>query len=308
MFSLRELEDVLRRGDAKIEYHFDPRGAPPVELPVADRAVDPDIPERPATQAFRQAFFGDRLGLSLGPLVLSHSYRSRRDREQYGGRAAVFDLRETEGHIRIQPRESITVNTIENITLGGGHAALTLPRLTQATAGMVLSASYIDPWWSGLAVLHMVNLAGRPIDMRFGERIAVTRIYAIAGGPLDPSVRERFAEKSHHFGLTWERLLTSDADPFPMRKRVVAPNRLQRLAGSTDHVTRRLLSAVGGISVLLGGAFWLGDLNNRVDRATQAGEDVRRVEEDVRREQRRIDQLEVRVQQLQRRTRQSSRP
>lgn len=293
----QEFENHLRQGDIKIVYHFDPGVDPPAELPEEQRVVDPDEPDRPATRAFAASFFGDRLGLTLGPLVLSHAYRSRRGRTKYKNLDGVFDLRRTAGTIRIAPRESITVNTIESIGLTGTLAATTLPRLTQATAGMVLSASYIDPWWSGLPVLHMVNLAGRPIDLRFGERIAVTRVYPTAGAPLAPSTRERFAEKSHHFGLGWERILSSDADPFPMRKRTVAPNRVQRLVGSTDHVARRLAGfGLTGVGVLAG-AFWLGGLNDRVDR-TQ--EDVRRVQDAVRTEQRRADRLELQIEALMR--------
>src|SRR4051794_12619265 len=128
MLTEDRLADMMRRGEISLRYHWDPRQQPPALLP--DLAVDPADVDRPATQAFRTNFFGDRLGLTLGPLILSHRYARLRGRKNFQDFPAVFDLRETGDRIVIRSGESLTVNTIEHVTLGGSLAAITLPRLT----------------------------------------------------------------------------------------------------------------------------------------------------------------------------------
>jgi dUTPase len=286
MLAESRLLELMASGEFRLTYHWDPRQQPPDQLAVPE--VSADDAAQPAAQAFRTAFFGDRLGLTLGPLVMSHRYAKLRGRKNFRDMAGVFDLRETDNRIELRPGESVTVNTIENVTLGGSLAAVTLPRLTHATAGLVLSPSYIDPHWQGVLVLHLVNLAGHRLELRFGERIAVTRIYEIAGPPLDDQFRARFAEKSHHFGLSWARVLNG-ADPFPLRKGP-PPTRLrpEAIAGATRKTAAAL--AAGGFTLLffLGLIYQYGRLSNRVDETVQ-------LESQLDRAVRRIDVLDVRL-------------
>jgi dUTPase len=257
----------LRSGEVEISYSFDPFTTPPEPLP-PNSAVEPDNAESRATKIFERAFFGDRLGLTLGPLVLSHKYGWTRGRRRYKGRSGVFDLRETQQKIQIQPGESITVNSNEKVALGSHTGAITLPRLSHATAGLVLSPSYIDPYWNGILVLQMVNLSSRPFELTFGEKFAITRFYDLQGNPLPAHFRTRFAEKSHHYGLSWERVLTSDADPFPLRKQPV-PSLLNR----SDWTARELASRYGkalsvagvSVAVLVTALLSIGRLQDRLD-------------------------------------------
>jgi dUTPase len=275
MLSEAEVMERLRSGQVRVTYAFDPLTDPPQRLP-SDSSVDPNENTARATQIFQQAFFGDRLGLTLGPLVLSHRYAWKRDRRRYKGRSGVFDLRLTDGRIRIQPGESITVNSNEQVALGSHTGAITLPRLSHGTAGLVLSASYIDPYWDGILVLQMVNLAARPFELAFGEKFAVTRFYDIQGPPLPIELRTRFAQKSHHYGLSWERILSSDADPFPLRKQP-APS----LIRAADWTPLQLLSRfgrpflAGGVSivVVVSALLYLGQLQNQLNGLSELRRD-----------------------------------
>ena len=221
MLSRSGVEQRLRAGQVRISYFFDPSAAGgPAQL-TQSAPVDPDQPGSLGTQIFLRNFFAQRLGLTVGPLVLSHQYDWHRKRKRYKGIPGVFDLRLSGGNIALLPGESVTVNSIEHVTLGSNTGAITYPRLSHATAGLVLSTSYIDPYWDGILVLHLTNTARRPILLRFGEKFASTMFYDIVEGPVEPETRDKFVQKSHHYGLSWERILSSDADPFPLRKQPV---------------------------------------------------------------------------------------
>jgi deoxycytidine triphosphate deaminase len=243
----KALEGLIDEKRVAISYHFDPLAKPPVELTSQD--VNLESPDSKATQAFRSALFGDRFGLTVGPLVLSHTHSRARGRGGYKNFPNIFDLRESDNRISIKPGESITVNTIERVALDGSMGALILPRLTHATAGLTATPSYIDPYWDGLPVLHLVNVSRYPYQLEFGERIAACQFYRLEGGEIDETFRRRFMEKSHHYGLSWERIATSDADPFPMRKRptkrVVVGDRVSALL---HNVNTRL--AAGGLTLV----------------------------------------------------------
>lgn len=269
MFTLAAIEDLVRNGAISVAYRWDPAGQPPDEQEYP--LVDPDQPTRAATRAFERAYFGDRLGLTLGPLVFSHSpLHNGKGRVQWRGFESVYDLRESSGSINLQPGESVTVNTIENVGVDGAHAALILPRLTHATAGLILTPSYIDPCWQGLLSLNLVNISRRPYTLRFGERIAICRFYQIVGEPLGDEFRRQFAEKSHHYGISWERIESSDADPFPFRKRhtgrIPFPDRALKVASSGWGK----LAAAGVTAVVVAGLlFGAGKEAAKLDRVSQ---------------------------------------
>src|SRR5688572_12543702 len=136
MLSKRQVQQRLESGEIRITYAFDILTSTPsrVEPP---ETVDPKKPQSLATKIFERNFFCDRFALSLGPIVLSHTHKKIRGRVNYKGRPYAFDLRETDGSILIMPDEGLTVSSIENITLGKSTAAIVLPRLSLATAGLV---------------------------------------------------------------------------------------------------------------------------------------------------------------------------
>jgi deoxycytidine triphosphate deaminase len=263
MLTYERVAELLQQEELRVNYYWDPTADPPTRLNQPEVAIEDNA--NPATVAFRAAFFGDRLGLTLGPLILSHRYRTLRGRSNYRDVAGVFDLRETDNRAVLRKGESITINTIEDVALGGSLAAVTLPRLTHATAGLVLSPSYIDPHWAGILVLHLVNLSGKELELRFGERIAITRLYQVVGPPLDETFRRRFAQKSHHYGLGWARV-EGGGDPFPLRKGP-PPARMQL---TLPGLTRRMAAMLGATGITaLGVAAALieyGRLSGKVDR------------------------------------------
>jgi deoxycytidine triphosphate deaminase len=232
MYTEAAIREQIASGEITIRYAFDitVEGIPP-RLPI-NAPVDFSKPEDAGVKCFETNFFGDRLGITMGPIVYSHRFRKRIGRTQYKDRDYCFDLRSL-GAIDLEPGESITASSVEHVILKGSTAAIILPRLSVASAGAVASTTYIDPYWDGILQLHIVNEADRPISLRFGERIAVCRFYPVIGGPVPGELRERFSHKSHHYGLNWSRILDTDFDPQPLRKRPTA----------TPTVRRRLLSA-----------------------------------------------------------------
>ena len=257
----------LTSGEVRITYAFDTRSTgqpdkltPPAPVITGDRSA-------PGTQLFEQNFFAQRLSLTVGPLVLSHRYGWHRNRRRHKGMPGVFDLRLTNGSMDILPGESILVNSNEQIALGPSTGAITYPRLSHATAGLTLATSYIDPYWDGILVLQLVNSARRPITIGFGEKFAATMFYDVQDGPVGAQLKEQFAQKSHHYGLSWERILSSDFNPFPLRKQP-APSLLR----GSDWTARDILARYGkpliasGITgtVLVSGLVYIGRLQEEL--------------------------------------------
>jgi len=283
----------LQSGEVTISYAFDPRATPPIRLEPSEK-VDASDPGARATQIFDGNFFGDRLSLTLGPLLLSHNFGWHKGRKRYKGRPGIFDLRRTGNSVEIQSGESVTVNANEHIRLGGSTGALTLPRLTHSTAGLVLAGSYVDPYWDGIAVLQLVNNSPRPFTLTFGEKFATTFFFPLSGGALPPSFRDRFVSKSHHYGLSWDRILSSDADPFPLRKQPVPG-----VLGRSDWTAKELLTRVGkplgavglSVGVAAGALIYVGRVQDRIER-------VDTVEDAQRDQQKTISDLERSVEVL----------
>jgi len=220
MFGKNAIMDALSRGDISISYEYDLSMDVPVRL--ADAAVvDPHDPDALATRIFQRHFFGDRLGLTVGPIVVSDSIRRLPGRVLFKGRAGHFDLTKSNGEIEIMPEESLAVHSVEYVRVGAKTAAYILPRLTLATAGLVVVPTYIDPYWEGILQLYITNLSSEPHSLKFGERIAICRFYEVEGADENPEIKSQFTQKSHHYGLNWRRILDSDADVQPRRKQHV---------------------------------------------------------------------------------------
>lgn len=268
MLSRLQVDRLLRSGDLVLEYDLDP-SAITGELMGENARVDPDSTDLKSTKTYSANYFGNRLSFTLGPLVLSHTHASWPGRSLYQNRPGVFDLRQSGGAFTIQPGESITVNTIEYIALGKKLGAITLPRLTHATAGIVLSASYVDPYWNGIMVFHMVNLSGEPFRLTIGEKIGACHFYEVDQTDLNDEFRVRFSQKSHHYGQRWREILAGDSDPFPMRKRPApTESRFASAFGWARTNVKRIVLAFGGataVTAIVGGIFMLGQVSSELD-------------------------------------------
>lgn len=263
MLTEDRVAEFISAGRIELSYHWNPGRTPPELLERPE--VVPSDSDSPAARAFREGFFGDRLRLTMGPLVLSHRYARMRGRSNFRDLPGVFDLRESENRLEVRPGESITINTIENVALDGSLGAITLPRLTHATAGLVLSPSYIDPFWRGVLVLNVANHTGKRVEIQFGERIAQTFFYELDGEPLPEGFRNAFAQKSHHYGLDWKRI-EDGGNPFPLRKGAI-PSRVQSELERAGRVVFNRLTAAGLTAfVLLGLIFAGGGAWNKVGK------------------------------------------
>jgi deoxycytidine triphosphate deaminase len=233
MFGKKAITDALASGDIGISYEYDLTMDVPARLPDV-AIVSPNDPGALATRIFQRHFFGDRLGLTLGPIVVSENIRHLEGRVLFKKRTGHFDLTKSDGEIEIMPGESLAVHSVEYVRLGARTAAYILPRLTLATAGLVVVPTYIDPYWEGILQLYIINLSPRPHSLKLGERIAICRFYKVEGADDNPDIKSQFAQKSHHYGLNWRRILESDADVQPRRKHNVPATvyfeRLQRRA------------------------------------------------------------------------------
>ncbi len=275
------LEDAIRGGRLRVTYAFDPDDAqftlidPPAQ-------VQPEDENAIGTRIFRTRVFADRLGLSVGPLLMSHSYGWRRDRKRHKSEWGIFDLRKTAGVVLVRPGESVTVNTVESLRLGPDICAFILPRLSLATAGLVVSTTYVDAYWDGILVVNVVNTGKRPIQLRVGEAFAQAFFLNVAGTELPPTVQTRFSQKSHHYSLGWKSVLNSDRSAIPLRKSV-APGLFRRHDWTALHILRRVgapLAAFGvTVAALVGALLYIGELRanlNDLEQVQQTQSDFRK--------------------------------
>ena len=86
-------------------------------------------------------------------------------------------------------------------------------------------------------------------------------------GSLPADFQRQFARKSHHYGLSWDRILGSDSDPFPLRKQPV-PGVIRSSDWTARELAGRYLKefALGGISVavIASGLVYIGQLQDRL--------------------------------------------
>lgn len=288
MIAQKRLEALIINGDVSISYAFARLdGAEPVYLG-GEQFVDPREDDLPATKMFRRNFFGDRLRLTLGPIVMTHCRRYRRGRPLYKNRPGYFDLRAMENRLIIEPDEILSISTNERIRLRAGLGAYILPRLRNVDSGLLYVPSYIDPYWDGILQAVIVNLTSNRQELRLCEGLAICRFYEILGD-VPQAVADAFPGKSHHFGQTWPKILEEDGEPFPRRKAPLISSPLQRLRqGLMDILfeygkSLRILGYVGGTLaiVVLGGSLWnqLQRLEKVQDKADQSVQRLDKLEQ-----------------------------
>lgn len=258
MLGLEAAEARIRKGEIAVAYALDPDN--PSERLLADASlVDPSDPKRRSTVIFRNNYFGDRLALTLGPLVYSHSRSRKMGRSLYKSRSHCFDLRETHNKLVLEPGETLTVETIEHVKLTSDVAATILPRLSLANSGIMVSPTYIDPCWDGILQLHIQNQSPHSYELSVGEKVAICRFYPLEGRAT-PTDCETFPRKSHHYGLGWETILGSDRDPFPFRKQRASDSGvLARVSNAGTWLLRNWQKMLTGafLAGLIGSVVWL---------------------------------------------------
>lgn len=217
MLTLERAEQLIQEGQISVWYSFDRSTGTLVDLN-GEQPVVPDAPDSAATKLFRKNFFGDRLLLTLGPIIMSHNRRYFHKRPQFKNRPGYYNLLDDPaGQVTLEPNETISISTNERIALGSKVGAYIVPRLRNADAGLLYVPSYIDPYWDGILQGVIVNLSDQRQTLSVGEGIAICRFYEVVGA-VPETLRQAFPAKSHHYGQTWPKILREDAEPFPRRK------------------------------------------------------------------------------------------
>ena len=218
------MESRIRVGDIGISYSFLPRDNL-VAYSREEFKVDLG-PNNEAYKFFVRQYFGDRLRITLGPIVRTYTERYAKRRRTYKGYKGCFDIRESDNKLVIFPGETLHVASNERITLSEKYGAIILPRLSLVDAGILYVPSYIDPGWDGLLQAVITNVSQEEVSLRTIESIAICKFHPIFGEPVATN-RAEFARKSHHFGHCWSKMVEEDANPFPIRK---VPEPRKRLA------------------------------------------------------------------------------
>lgn len=280
MFVKSDIDRLLREGQLRILYSFLPDGE--AFKYVGERQVCPDEQDNPATLLFDKYYFGDRLKLTLGPVVKSHTVPRDPKRTPFKQFPSCYDLRAMGGRIKLAPREVISVQTNERITLGANLAAVILPRLTTADSGLLYIPSYIDPYWDGLLQGVIINLTNDSQSLRLGEGVAICRFYKLSDGAPAELV-SAFPAKSHHYGNNWPRILDEDADPFPVQKRPLTEERLalpDRVRRFLNH-HKKTLKQFGVIGGLVGIVFYAGKVSMQLEDLVNLSRRVDHVEKSI---------------------------
>lgn len=262
MLTQTRVERAIQEGGIAVRYSFvadEKQGL----VNIGEQPVDPGQPDLPATRMFRKNFFGDRLRLTLGPVIMTHNREYRGTRPAFKGRRGYANLLDSDNTLILEPHESVSVSTNERITLNEDYAAFILPRLTNVDSGLVYVPSYIDPCWDGILQGVIINTTRERQSLCIAEPIAICRFYPVQG-EVGSHTREVFPAKSHHYGSNWPKILTQDVDPFPRRKHPLPPNRWRLFWGRVwewFELYRRWLVGLGftgGVLVLvftLGGTY-----------------------------------------------------
>jgi deoxycytidine triphosphate deaminase len=261
VFSQRCIEKLIEEEQIAISFSSFPEDGS-----VNEEWLDVSSKNTNIYKAFSNKYFGDRLSLSLGPIVKSHNKEYFRKRKGYKNWSGCFDLRDNNNKLLIYPREVVSVSTVERIKLGNKIAAFTIPRLSNADAGLLYVPSYIDPHWDGILQAVIINVTDSIQELHLGEKIAICRFYNVEG-TVGEKDKERFPEKSHHLGNNWNKIIVESANPFPTKKQPLKSD------GYFKNITSFLITkwqylvslGVGGVS-LVGAIFYLGAMHEKLEK------------------------------------------
>lgn len=248
MISREEVEKLIIEKQIEIGYSF-VRQDGQIRYQKPELVVDPKSNDNLATITFRSNFFADRLIVCLGPLALTHDLRYLRNRKTFKNRRGCFDIRERNNKLILEPREVLSVSTIERIKLGNNVGAIIIPRLRNVDSGILYVPSYIDPHWDGILQAVLVNLTDKRQELELGEGLAVCKFYKTIGD-IPTEVRDYFPQKSHHYGHNWSKVLDDNAEPFPRRKLPIEIGFLQSVKAQAQAVISFLHNWGLSISIL----------------------------------------------------------
>lgn len=252
MMSQKEVEKRILSGDIGISYSFLEKDGK-LAFEKEEYRVRPESADD-AYKMFKDQYFGDRLRITLGPIVRTYSKKHIKKRVKFKSFAGCFDIRESENTLTIYPGETLHVASNERVVLNEKVGAILLPRLSLVDAGIIYVPSYIDPCWNGLLQAVITNVSREQIKIRAGEAIAICKFHPIFGDHLKID-GAAFASKSHHYGHCWRKIIEGDVDPFPVRKKPSPQNGFEWLVSFISTVwtneRSKLLTFTGLTAVIL---------------------------------------------------------
>lgn len=230
---------------------------------------------------FNFRYFGDRLSITLGPIIKSHNKEYFNKRPKFKNWLGCSDLRDNNNKLLIYPNEVLSVSSIERIRINGNFAAITLPKLSNADSGLLYVTSYVDPYWDGILQAVIINLTDQIQELTLGEKIAICRFYEI-DGDVQEETRINFPSKSHHFGNNWYKVITESSNPFPMRKQPVGKyNQLEYFSDKLKNHWKAILgSLTTGIS-FLGLIFMFGTFHEKITKLEASEKQVRELKKQI---------------------------
>lgn len=164
--------------------------------------------------------YSDRLKLTMGPIIKVLNRKRIKPKYRFKSLPDCFDLRKSDNKYIINPGESITVLTNEKIKLNGKYACIVIPRISLSDVGIVVTTAYVDPYYHGVMRLHLSNLSDQTYELSSLEAIAQCFFFELSDN-VSKVYKDEFSMKSVFYGQTWKGILSSDRNPFPIKKQSV---------------------------------------------------------------------------------------
>lgn len=167
--------------------------------------------------SLKENLYSDRLKLTLGPIIKVLNKKKVKSRYRFKSTCDCYDLRKSDNKYIINPGETIVILTNEKIKLNGKYACLIVPRISMSEVGIVVTTAYVDPYYNGLLRLHLSNMSDKAFELKFLEVVAQCFFFELSDF-VSETFLENFSVKSVFFGQTWQGILSSDRNPFPIKK------------------------------------------------------------------------------------------
>lgn len=219
MLSQDKIIEVIRTGEIEItiSFYYD-KG----ELIFCQE--EQDLIESP----LKDNLYSDRLKLTMGPVIKILNKKRISRKHRYKSLFDCYDLRKSNNKYIISPGESITVLTNEKIKLNGKYACIVIPRISLSDIGIVVTTAYVDPFYQGVMRLHLSNLSDKTYELSILESIAQCYFFELSDTVSD-IYKDEFSTKSVFYGQTWNGILNSDRNPFPIKKQSVSNEKFQNI-------------------------------------------------------------------------------
>lgn len=172
--------------------------------------------------------YSDRLKLTMGPIIKVLNKKRINPKYRFKSLPDCFDLRKFDNKYIINPGESITVLTNEKIKLNGKYTCLVVPRISLSDVGIVVTTAYVDPFYQGVMRLHLSNFSDQVYELSSLEAIAQCFFFELSDTVAE-TYKDEFSMKSVFYGQTWKGILSSDRNPFPIKKQSVMVDRFLKM-------------------------------------------------------------------------------